>query len=70
MQNQPEMAKATFYVKSEWNGGFSVASSSKGFRFGGQNIQRNPEGYKCSMIFQINPIKLKSDRRNIYKGNF
>jgi hypothetical protein len=31
LQNQPEMAKATFYVKSEWNGGFSVTSSSKGF---------------------------------------
>jgi hypothetical protein len=30
MQNQPEMAKATFYVKSEWNGGFSVTSTSKG----------------------------------------
>ncbi len=30
MQNQPEMAKATFYVRSEWNGGFSVTSSSKG----------------------------------------
>jgi hypothetical protein len=37
-QNQPEMAKATFSVKSEWNGGFSVTSSSKGFRIGGQNI--------------------------------
>ena len=27
MRNQPEMAKATFYVKSEWNGGFSVTST-------------------------------------------
>jgi hypothetical protein len=43
MQNQPEMAKATFYVKSEWNGGFSVTSSSKGFRVGGQNIERDTE---------------------------
>ena len=41
MQNQPEMAKATFSVKSEWNGGFSVTSSSKGFRIGSQNIERN-----------------------------
>jgi hypothetical protein len=30
MQNQPEMAKVTFHVKSEWNGGFSVTSTSKG----------------------------------------
>jgi hypothetical protein len=29
MRNQPEMAKATFSLKSEWNGGFSVTSSSK-----------------------------------------
>src|SRR5215831_15197748 len=43
MRNQPEMAKATFSVKSEWNGGFSVTSSSKGFRSGGQNIERNTE---------------------------
>ncbi|HET7390098.1 MAG TPA: OsmC family protein [Nitrososphaeraceae archaeon] len=43
MRNQPEMAKATFYVKSEWNGGFSVTSSSKGFPSGGQNIERNTE---------------------------
>jgi hypothetical protein len=41
MQNQPEMAKATFYVKSQWNGGFSVTSTSKGFRVGGQNVERN-----------------------------
>jgi hypothetical protein len=38
MQNQPEMAKATFSVKSQWNGGFSVTSSSKCFRIGGQNV--------------------------------
>jgi uncharacterized OsmC-like protein len=43
MRNQPEMAKATFYVKSEWNGGFSVTSSSKDFRIGGKNIERNTE---------------------------
>jgi hypothetical protein len=40
MQNQPEMSKATFSVKSEWNGGFGVTSSSKGFRIG---IERNTE---------------------------
>jgi uncharacterized OsmC-like protein len=43
MRNQPEMAKATFSVKSEWNGGFSVTSSSKDFRSGGKNIERNTE---------------------------
>jgi uncharacterized OsmC-like protein len=43
MRNQPEMAKATFSVKSEWNGGFSVTSSSKDFRIGGKNIERNTE---------------------------
>jgi uncharacterized OsmC-like protein len=44
MRNHPDMAKATFSVKSEWNGGFSVATTaSKGFRMGGQNIQRNTE---------------------------
>jgi uncharacterized OsmC-like protein len=50
MRNQPEMAKATFSVKSEWNGGFSVTSSSKGFRIGGQNIERNTE-YKWQYDF-------------------
>jgi hypothetical protein len=43
MQNQPEMAKATFSVKSERNGSFSVTCSSKGFHIGGQNIERNTE---------------------------
>ena len=50
MRNQPEMAKVTFSVKSEWNGGFSVTSSSKGFRIGGQNIERNTE-YKAQYDF-------------------
>ena len=31
MKNQPEMAKATFSVKSEWNGGFGVTSDAKIF---------------------------------------
>ena len=34
------MAKATFSVKSEWNGGFAVTSRCKDFRMGGQTIQR------------------------------
>jgi uncharacterized OsmC-like protein len=50
LQNQPEMAKATFSVKSEWNGGFSVTSRSQGFRIGGQNIERNSE-YKMQYDF-------------------
>jgi uncharacterized OsmC-like protein len=51
MQNQPEMSKVTFSVKSQWNGGFSVgATASKGFRVGGQNIERNTE-YKTQYDF-------------------
>lgn len=41
MPNRPEMARVTFSVESEWNGGFSITSSSKDFRIGGQNIERN-----------------------------
>ena len=59
LQNQPEMAKATFYVKSEWNGGFSVTSSSKGFRIGGQNIERNTE-YRTQYDF---PNQLSGEGR-------
>ena len=59
MQNQPEMAKATFSVKSEWNGGFSVTSSSKGFRIGGQNIERNTE-YRTQYDF---PNQLSGEGR-------
>ena len=51
MQSHPEMAKATFSVKSQWNGGFSVTSSSKGFRVGSQNVERNPEEYKMQYDF-------------------
>jgi uncharacterized OsmC-like protein len=40
MKNQPEMAKAMFSVKSEWNGGFRVTSRCKDFRMGGKTIQR------------------------------
>jgi uncharacterized OsmC-like protein len=51
LQNQPEMAKVTFHVKSEWNGGFSVTSTPKGFRVGGQNVERNSEEYKMQYDF-------------------
>ena len=43
MRNFPERAKVTFSAKSEWNGGFSVTTTSKDFRMGGQNIERNTE---------------------------
>jgi uncharacterized OsmC-like protein len=50
MKNQPEMAKVTFFVKSEWNGGFRVRSSSKDFRVGNQSVHRNVE-YKMEYDF-------------------
>ena len=53
------MAKATFYVKSEWNGGFNVTSRSKGFRIGGQNIERNTE-YRTQYDF---PDQLSGEGR-------
>jgi uncharacterized OsmC-like protein len=59
MQNQPEMAKATFSVKSEWNGGFNVTSTFKGFRIGGQNIERNTE-YRTQYDF---PNQLSGEGR-------
>lgn len=44
LKNQPEMAKVTFSVKSEWDRGFSVVTTaSKGFQIGGQKIERNTE---------------------------
>ena len=60
MQNQPEMAKVTFSVKSQWNGGFSVgATAAKGFRVGGQNIERNAE-YKTQYDF---PAQLSGEEQ-------
>jgi len=53
------MAKVTFSVKSEWNGGFSVTSSSKEFHIGGQNIERNTE-YKAQYDF---PNQLSGEGR-------
>lgn len=50
MEKQPKMAKTTFFVKSEWNGGFRVTSRSKDFRMGDQTINRNME-YK--MVFDF-----------------
>jgi uncharacterized OsmC-like protein len=59
MQKQPEMAKVAFSVKSEWNGGFSVTTASKGFSIGGQNIERNTE-YKSQYDF---PVQLSGEGR-------
>jgi uncharacterized OsmC-like protein len=43
IKSQPEMAKATFTVKSEWNGGGNVTTRSKDFHLGGKNMERNKE---------------------------
>lgn len=42
IKNQPEMAKVTFQVKTQWqNGdGFKITSTGKDFQIGGQNINR------------------------------
>lgn len=47
-----DRAKVTFSAKSEWNGGFSVTTTSKDFRMGGQNVQRNRE-YKMQYDYPI-----------------
>jgi hypothetical protein len=51
-KNPSEMTTATFYVKSEWNGGFGVTSSSKNFSLGGKTMERNTE-YKMDYDFPI-----------------
>ena len=54
------MANATFSARSEWNGGFSVGvTASKGFRMGGQNIERNTE-YKARYDF---PVQMAGEER-------
>ena len=57
MRNNTEMAKVTFSVRSEWNRGFSVMSTSKDFRLGDQNVVRNTE-YKMQYDF---PVHLLGD---------
>ena len=53
LQNNPSaMTTATFYVKSNWNGGFGVTSSSKNFSLGGRTMERNAE-YKMDYDFPI-----------------
>ena len=59
MRNHPEMAKATFYVKSEWKWWFQCTTSSKEFHIGGQNIERNTE-YKAQYDF---PNQLSGEGR-------
>lgn len=43
IKSQPEMAKATFTVKSEWNGGVNVTTRSKDFHLGDKNMERSKE---------------------------
>lgn len=50
--NPSEMTTATFYVRSEWNGGFGVTSSSKNFSLGGRTMERNTE-FKMKYDFPI-----------------
>ena len=50
MMEKPEMTKATFLVKSEWNGGFRVTSTSKDFRLGDKPVLRNKD-YKVVFDF-------------------
>ena len=50
--NPSEMTKATFYVKTVWNGGFGVTSSSKNFSLGGKTMERNTE-HKMDYDFPI-----------------
>jgi len=40
MRNLPERAKVTFSAKSEWNGGFSVTTTSKDFVMGGPKYRK------------------------------
>ena len=49
-KNPSEITTATFYVKSEWNGGFGVTSTSNNFTLGGKTMERNNE-YKISYDF-------------------
>jgi uncharacterized OsmC-like protein len=56
MRNNTEMAKVTFSVRSEWNGGFSDVYLQD-FRLGGQNVVRNTE-YKTQYDF---PVQLLGD---------
>ena len=40
MKDQPEMAKATFSLISEWSGGFRVKSNSKSIKMGSNEVAR------------------------------
>ena len=50
IQNNPEGAKATFSVQSEWNGGFTVVSSCKDFQIGKRRMERE-NGYTMVQDF-------------------
>jgi hypothetical protein len=49
-KNPSEMTTATFHVKSEWNGGFAITSSSKNFSLGVKTRERNTE---CKMDYDF-----------------
>lgn len=42
IKNQPEMAKVTFQVKTQWQSGdgFKITSTGKNFKMGGQTVER------------------------------
>jgi uncharacterized OsmC-like protein len=42
MKQQPEMAKVTFKVQTDWNSGdgFKITSTGKNFQMGGQTVER------------------------------
>jgi uncharacterized OsmC-like protein len=50
IQNNPEKAKATFSVQSEWNGEFTVVASCKDFQIGKQRMERK-KGYTMVQDF-------------------
>jgi hypothetical protein len=52
IKNQPEMAKVTFEVQTQWQSGdgFKITSTGKDFRIGGQTIERR-EAYTLASDF-------------------
>jgi uncharacterized OsmC-like protein len=58
LKEKPNTSKATFFVKTEWNGkkdggdGFCVRTSCKDFQIGDQSVQRNNS---YNMVFDYPP---------------
>lgn len=57
IQNSPEKAKATFSVRTEWNGGFTVVSSCKDFQIGNQKVERK----NAYTIIQDFPVQFSGE---------